>query len=126
MAARAVALGLRGGLLLGADEAGQLRLLAGRQVGVDDALGGGLVEPLGGEVVLLAQLLQRAAGRRGRNLLQLGLDRLDGGAVPQPPLLVLPQTLLGTARMRHRSTPWSVRSARFVFIRRAGGGGKGC
>src|SRR5947209_7915632 len=48
------------GLFLGVDQAGQLRLLAGRQVGVDDALGGGLIELLGREVVLRAQVLEGA------------------------------------------------------------------
>src|SRR5262249_33637411 len=69
--------------LLGVQDAGQLRLLAGGEVGVDDPLSRRLVQFLGRQVVLLAQLLDRRVGQP-QEALDLRLDRPLDGAVGQP------------------------------------------
>ncbi len=96
--------GVLGGGDFGVDLEGQLRFLACRQVGVNDAPGGGLVQALGGLVVFRMQLVDRPC-QRLLEALQLHLDVLLGNAVVPAPLVALTQVLFGTLRMRHRFTP---------------------
>src|SRR5262249_37504746 len=91
--------GLAGGFLLLKGQS-QLRLLAGREVGVDDASGGGLVELLGGEVVFLLGLFE-GAGEGFLEAAEVGLDGAFGGAVADAVFLALSQVLLGALRVRH-------------------------
>src|SRR5947209_4352752 len=95
----------RRALFLLGDLAGQLRLLARRQVAVDDALGGGLVELLDGQAELRAGVLDAALRQAGQKRLDLLLDGTKHGAVVQPTLLGLAIVLLGAAGVRHRSSP---------------------
>src|SRR5262245_51401445 len=94
--------GLRRGLLLAQHER-HLRLLAGRQVRVDDAPRGRLVQLRRCEVVLLLQLLHRAV-RGGEEALEVRLDGALGRAVVQAAFLGLAEVLLRALRMRHRGS----------------------
>src|SRR5262249_10107631 len=76
---------------------GQLRLLPRRLVGMDDSLGGGLVELLRRQVVFHLQLVRRA-GQRLLEALQVRADVLLRAAVAQPALLVLAEILLRALR----------------------------
>src|SRR5262249_14415785 len=82
-------------------QTGELRFLAGRRVGMDDALCRRLVELLDRRFDLSLQLV-RAALLDIEHGLDLNLDRLLDRSVAQPPLGRLSPALLGGVRMWHR------------------------
>src|SRR6185437_14525163 len=88
--------------------ASQLRFLAGRQVGMDDALGGGLVQFLRRQVEFLAQLLDWSLFGR-QETLDLRFEGFRNGAIVKAAFVGLALILFGAAGMRHRSSPCSLR-----------------
>src|SRR5215471_15648079 len=66
-----------------------------------DPLGRGLIQLLGREVILGAELFQRTSVRL-QHLLDLRLDVPFDRAVMVPSFLILPQRFLGTSRMWHQ------------------------
>src|SRR6185437_3008128 len=89
-----------GRLPLGEQLAGQLRLLAGREVLVDDPARGRLVELGRGEIVLDLEGIDGAV-EGGVESLDVRLDDADDGPVVDPPDVGLAKALLGTLGMRH-------------------------
>ncbi len=93
-----------GGLSLGVREPGELRLLAGRGVGMNNPAGGGLVELFERLRQLDLDLIRGACLNDIFQLADLDAKSLLGGAILKSALGGLTQPLLGAFGMGHDNT----------------------